>query len=212
MTDHHIQRPSDTRIVTEAANVFAWSQSAPTTCPNNAAHTITADKTAAVDRRLVEHLVVDPLIEPVMPGASRVVINDRPALEVQDGITGWGSVQAVYPHVQNDEAKLCCSVAFVLEEAGTGGYVRIAARVKADSAGDDSSGSWDDTVFVAVAVTHTTPGEVFVALLDLDISGADEGDAIAFQVGRDGDNDLGAGTNDNCDVAVAIIGLEVKAI
>lgn len=197
---------------TESQNVFAWSQTAPTTCPNNAAHTITASKTAAVNRRNIEHLLVDPLIEPVVPGASRVVINDRPALEVQNGVTGWGSVQAVYPHTQNDEAKACCCIGFVLEEAGTGGYVRIAARLKADAEGDDSSGSWDDTEFVAVAVTHTTPGEVFIATVELDISGADEGDAIAFQVGRDGDNDLGSGTNDNCDVAIAIISLEVKAI
>lgn len=198
--------------VTESANVFAWSQSAPTECPNNAAHTITADKTAAVSRRAIEHLVVDPLIEPVVPGSSRVVVSDRPALEVQDGVTGWGTIQAVYPHTQNDEAKAVCTIGFCLAEAGTGNNVRICARVKSDSEGDDSSGSWDDTQFSVKAVTHTTPGEVFSVTVELDVSGADEGDSIAFQVGRDGNNTLGAGTNDNCDVAIEIISLEVEAL
>lgn len=197
--------------ITEAANVFAWSQSAPTTCPNDSGHTIATAKTAAVYRRAVEHLLIDPLIEPVVPGASRVVINDRPGLEVQNGVTGWGTVQVVYPHEQNDAAKVVCTVGFVLEEAGTGGYVRIAARIKAHGDGDDSTGSWDDVAFVVVPVTHTTPGEVFVATIELDASASEEGDAVAFQVGRDGDNDLGDGTDDNCSVPIAIIGLKVDA-
>lgn len=193
--------------VTESASVFEWAEAAPTTCPNNAAHTITADKTAAVDVRLQEHLVVDAPIEPVVPGASKVIANDRPAIEIETDTTGYGAIQTVWPHEQNGAAKVRLEFSVVLKESGTGTTARLIARAKAHGDGEDSSGSWADTQAVDVTVSHTTIGEVFVGSIDLDASGFDKGDAVALQVGRDGSH-----ANDTLSVALDIISVDGRAI
>ena len=192
---------------TESANVFAWSESAPTTCPNNAAHTITADKTAAVNGRQIEDLILDPTIEPVVPGASKVIANDRPAIEVETATTGYGAIQCVWPHPQNDAAILRLAFAIVLAEGGTGTTTRLIARIKASGEGEDSSGSWVDTQAVDVTVNHTNPGDVFCGSIDLDASDFDEGDAVALQVGRDGSH-----ANDTLSTALDIIAVQGKAL
>lgn len=198
--------------VTEAANVFAWALALPTTCPNNPAHTITASKTAAVDRRQVLQPLVDPLLEPVTSGVSRVVANDRPGVEYPEDVTGFAAAHGVWPHEQNDEAVCRITAAFVLKESGTGTKVRIGAKVKAEGEGDDTTGAFADSDFAVVTVTHTTIGEEFIATIDLDASGFEDGDAVALHVGRDGDNDMGSGTNDDVNVAAQIIALKVEAL
>lgn len=194
------------RCTTEAAYVHAWATTAPTVCPNNSGHTIDASATAVVQTRDALSLIVDPVMEPVVPGASAVVANDRPAIEVATDVTGYGAIQAVWPHQQNDAAHVDLVLSFVLKEAGTGTTVRMAARIKGDGAGDDSSGSWSDTAELDVTVSHTTVGEVFRASLTLDADAFDEDDAIALQVGR-----AGAHANDNCSVAIQLIGVKAEA-
>lgn len=198
--------------VTESASVFKWAEDAPTDCPNNPAHTITADKTAAVNLRQALQFIIDPLLESVTSGISRVVANDRPAIECPAGITGFAAAYGVWPHDLNDAAVCRVTAAFILKESGTGTKVRIAAKVKADSEGDDTSGAFADSAFSVATVSHTTIGEQFVAAVDLDASTFAAGDAVALHVGRDGDNGMGAGTDDDVDVAVELIALKVEAL
>ena len=156
------------------------------------------------------HVVVDPLPEPLDAGVSRVVANDRPALEIVTGVTGLAAIQGNWPLAQADYAELRVTIKFILKATGTGSNVRLAARAKFHGSGDDSSATWDDSDFVAVAVTHTTLGEVFEGVITLDASDADLHDAVALQIGRDGNNTFGSGTNDDVNQAIQIIGFEVE--
>lgn len=196
---------------TESAYVHAWSEDKPTECPNDAGHTIVADATAIVESRELLNLVVDPVIEPVVPGSSKVVANDRPGIEIASGVTGFGSISTAYQHETNAAAKVCACLGFILKTSGTGSNVRIAARVKYQAVGEDTSGDWDDEQFVVVPVDFDTVGELFMVPIELDASAASPGDSVAIQIGRDGDNDMGAGTNDDVSVAIQIINLDVKA-
>lgn len=156
-------------------------------------------------------VVVDPTIEPVVPGASKVVTNDRPAIEIASEITGYGAIQQVWPLVQDDDAELRVKVKFILKESGTGASVRIVVRMKTESTGGDSSESFSATEFVVVPVTFTLIGEIFEAIVTLDASTAEDGDALALQIGRDGANSLGAGADDDVSSAIQIIALKVEA-
>jgi hypothetical protein len=193
--------------VTEATHVYEWATAEPTDCPTNPAHTITASKTAIVDERDVINLVTDPLLEPAAPGASAVVANDRPALELIEDLDAWGAVMLTWPHEQHSAAELVVTLRFILKSTGTGTVARMAARAKAQGAGDDSSAAWADTQYDDATVSHTTLGEVFDATLQLDASGFDQGDAVALQVGRNGSH-----ANDTCSEPVQIIGLQAEAI
>jgi hypothetical protein len=149
-------------------------------------------------------------IEPVIPGASKVVANDRPAIEVADGITGFAALQAVWPLPQADYAELRVRVYFILKSSGSGSTVRIAARMKTESPGDDSSDAFQSLDFVGVPVTFDTVGEVFAAQIVLPAAFAEMDDVVAFQVGRDGSNSLGAGDNDDVTQPIQIIGLRME--
>lgn len=195
------------RCTTESDYVYAWATSKPTSCPNNGAHTIVADATAAVETRTPLLLILDAPIEPVVPGASKVIANDRPAIEIASGVTGYGAIQTVWPHEQNDEALIELHFCVVLESSGTGTTTRLIARAKAHGDGDDSSGTWSDTQAVDVTVSHTTIGEVFCGTIQLDASGFDLGDAVALQVGRDGSH-----ANDTLSTALDIISVEGHAL
>lgn len=153
---------------------------------------------------------VDPNPEPVVPGSSKVVANDRPAVEVATGVTGWAAAWGVWPLEQFSHAEMCVCISFILKEAGTGSNVRVCARVKAHGAGADSSTAFTDTQFVAVPVTHTTVGEVFRGVIELDASTFQNGDSLAIQLGRDGANTLGAGTNDDVSVAIQVISINIR--
>lgn len=192
---------------TESAKVCTWASSTPTECPNDSGHSIDTSKTVIEETRDQVHILVDPTIEPVAPGASQVVANDRPAIEIQTDTTGYGAMQLIWPHEQNDEALLALRVRFIVKESGTGTVVRMSARVKAQGEGDDSSESWADTASLDVTVNHTNIGDVFSALLVLDADSCGEGDAVALQVGREG-----AHANDTVSEAIQIIGIEGVAL
>lgn len=156
-------------------------------------------------------LAREPEMQPVIPGASKVIANDRPAVEVENGVTGYAAIQAVWPYEQDDDAEIRVLVQFVLKAAGTGSNVRIAVRFKAEGPGDDSTEAFAAAGFVVVPATHTTIGEVFKGELVLDASSADFEDAVALQVGRDGNNQLGAGTNDDVSQPIQIIAVKLEA-
>lgn len=153
---------------------------------------------------------IDPPLEPVVPGASQVVANDRPAIEINTGVTGWAAASVVWPLEQFSHAELRLRVHFIMKESGTGSNVRIAGRVKSNDTGDDSSAAFVDTAFVTVPITYTTVGEVFEAELWLDASSFNEEGSLAVQAGRDGNDELGAGTSDDASVAVQIISVSLR--
>jgi len=194
------------RCETDSKFVYAWSAEKPTECPEDAAHSIDSNATVAVKLRQKLNVITDPSMEAVLPGAAIVVANGRPALEVQAGDTGWGAIQARWPHPNLNVAKLCVCLKFILKATGTGTVARIAARAKAEGAGDDSSADWADTQYLDVPVSHTTLGEVFEGTVQLDASDFDEDDALALQIGRDGSH-----VNDTLDQALQIIGVKAEA-
>lgn len=164
---------------------------------------------AALPRRYTPLVILAPW-EPASTGVSNVLANDRSAIECVTASTGWAATSLYWSENQSALARLRATVKFVLKEAGTGTKVRVAFRAKASSSGDDSYTAFTLADFTVVTVTHTTIGEVFQGVIDLDIPDFEEGDAVAAQVGRDGDNDLGAGDNDDVSVAVQIISVELS--
>lgn len=155
-------------------------------------------------------IIADPEMHPVVPGASKVVANDRPAVEVSEGVTGYAAMQQVWPLAQNDDAQLRVIVKFILKATGTGSRVRIGVRAKAQGTGADSAAAFTSSGFVAVPVTFTTIGQVFEGVVALDASDFDLDDALALQVGRDGENLLGAGDNDDVNQAIQIIAIKAE--
>lgn len=195
------------RCLTDNKYEHEWSETEPTTCPVNPAHVIDAPATAVVDGRNEIDIVVDPAPSAVEPGASLVVANDRPAVEVQAGQEGWGALDVHWPHEVNAAARLKVCVGFILKALGAGLVARIGVRVKAQGPGDDSSDPWSDVQYEDVPVTHVTLGEVFKATLDLDAGTFESGDAVALQFGRDGTH-----VNDTLDQAVQIFCVKGVAI
>jgi hypothetical protein len=154
-------------------------------------------------------LLVNMFLEAVEAGVSRVVANGRPAIEIQDGITGFGSVYLRWPLEQDVDCVFRVIAQFVLKSSDTGTKVRIGVKVKAQATGEDSSIAFAPEGFTVATVNYTTIGEVFEAVVDLDGSGMRLGDAIALEVGRDGNNEMGAGDNDDVAVPIQIIAVEV---
>lgn len=194
--------------LTEGVDIITWSDTEPTVCPNDSAHSIDSDGVEkTVGPRLPVSILTNPTMEPVIPGASKVIVNDRPGIEIEPDITGYGTIQAVWPHEQNDVATLELCLSSVLKESGTGTTARLIARVKAQGEGEDASGAWTDTQTVDITVSHTTIGEVFCGTITLDASGFHKGDAVALQLGRDG-----AHANDTLSVALDIISAQGDAL
>lgn len=150
-------------------------------------------------------VVVDPSLEAIEPDASIVVANGRPAVEIQANGDGWGALQGVWPYAQNAAACLRVTLKAILKATGTGTVLRLGARAKAHGAGEDSSAAWTDTQYVDVTVSHTTLGEVFEGVVNLDASTFDIGDAVALQVGRNGSH-----ANDTLNQAAQIIGIRAE--
>ena len=148
--------------------------------------------------------------QPVDSSVVSVVANGRPAVEVEDGATGFGSATLRWNEATDANSLLRVSVQFILKATGTGSRVRIASKFKFQATGEDSSSAYSPEAFVAVPVTHTTLGEVFEAQLVLSAADVSLGDACAFQVGRDGNNEMGAGDDDDVDVPVQIIAVELE--
>jgi hypothetical protein len=184
-------------------------ESAPTECPLNPAHVVRAGSVVIVKRpRLV--LLPDRLAS-VQAGATEVIANDRPSIEVVDGVTAFGATTLQWP-LKNGHTFVVVDVHFVLKQAGTGTKVRIGAKVKAQAIGEDSTQAFTPSGFVVVPVTHTTIGEVFSAKIVLDASGVESDDSVAVHVGRDGNSEMGAGDIDDVSVPIQIIDAKLEAI
>jgi hypothetical protein len=148
-------------------------------------------------------------LKAVQAGASEVIANDRPAIEVQPGATAFGA--ASFPWKKKGGYTTArVSGHFILKASGTGANVRIGAKVKAQGVGEDSSQAFAPEGFVVVPVTFTTVGEVFAGEVDLDASGIEFEDSVALHIGRDGNNEMGAGADDDVDVAIQIIDVHVE--
>ena len=153
----------------------------------------------------------DPALEPVEPGASMVVANDRPAIQIEDGVTGFAAIAGVWPLEQMENAELRATIKFIMQAAGTGSNVRLALKAKAQGVGDDSSEAFPYEAFVAVPITYTTLGEVFEGEIVLKVPLFELNAALAKQVGRDGSNSMGAGTNDDANQPIQIIAVKLEA-
>jgi hypothetical protein len=153
----------------------------------------------------------DPEMEPVEPGASKVIANDRPAIEIEDSITGFFSMMGVWSLEQMTHAELKATVKFIMKEVGVGTNVRIAMKAKAQATGEDSSDPFPYSGFVVVPIDYAIVGEVFEGVVSLSTPLFKENDALAIQVGRDGANSMGAGTNDDANVAIQIISAKLEA-
>jgi hypothetical protein len=147
----------------------------------------------------------------VQAGATEVIANDRPSIEVVDGVTAFGATTLQWP-LKNGHTFVVVDVHFVLKQAGTGTKVRIGAKVKAQAIGEDSTQAFTPSGFVVVPVTHTTIGEVFSAKIVLDASGVESDDSVAVHVGRDGNSEMGAGDIDDVSVPIQIIDAKLEAI
>jgi hypothetical protein len=143
-------------------------------------------------------------------GVVEVVANGRPAVEVEDGQTGFGSAAIHWVEETTANSKLRVTAQFILKATGTGSTVRLASKFKFQATGEDSSEAFSPEGFVEVPVTHTTLGEVFQGQLVLDGSDISNHDACAFQIGRDGNNEMGAGTGDDVNVPIQIIAVELE--
>jgi hypothetical protein len=194
------------RCTTDNKYVYDWSATKPTACPENGGHSIDSTATVIVQTRKGLNVIVDPSMEAVLPGASLGVANGRPVVEIQAGDTGWGATLSRWPHDGLSVAILRVTLKVILKATGTGTVIRLAARAKADGAGDDSSAAWADTQYLDKTITHTTLGEVFEGTFDLDASNFNLDDALALQVGRDG-----AHANDTLDQAIQIMGVKAVA-
>jgi len=157
-------------------------------------------------------VVEDPTVEPVTTGTSKVLANDRPAIEFQNGRTGFVALQGVWPYEQYTAAKMRITAKLILKRSGTGSNVRIGVKYKAETVGDDTSAAFAESEFVVVAVTHTTIGEVFSGVVLLDADTCELDDDIVLHVGRDGNNEMGTATNDDISVPIQIIAIKVEAI
>lgn len=147
----------------------------------------------------------------VEAGVSKVVANGFLAIECQDGITGFAATQMMWPLDNNPTGNLCVRMKFIMKASGTGSNIRLAVKSKAQSTGEDSSAAFAPEGFLAVAINYTTVGEVFEGMLQLDGSGFNLNDAVGLQIGRDGNDEMGAGTSDDANQPIQIIATEVVA-
>jgi hypothetical protein len=158
-----------------------------------------------------EVVFVPAPLKSVEAGASEVIANSRPAIEVQDGYTAFGA--ASFPWIKpGSHTTIRIHGHFILKQAGTGTKVRLAAKVKAQGVGEDSSSAFSPQGFSVVTVTHTTVGEVFEGSIDLDASGIEHEDSVAVHIGRDGNNEMGAGDNDDVNVPIQILDVHVEVV
>jgi hypothetical protein len=160
--------------------------------------------------RDVVRVIGTAAFEPVVPGASRVVANDQPAIEINAGVTGFASAQTVWPYAMSSVANMSIRVSFIIKAAGTGSNVRLAVKMKCQSVGTDTSLGFNIEDFIIVPVNFTTIGEVFETTLMIATPDCSENDVVLLLVGRDGNNEMGAGANDDVTTAIQIIFIDAK--
>ena len=111
-------------------------------------------------------------------------------------ITDFGSYSIDW--VRTPVTSVTLKVRFVIDDdSSANNYVRIAARVKARAVGENITTTFDNTTFEAVNVSSSSGGKVFSAAIVLNPVDFQNEDLVCINVGRDGANSLGSGTNDN---------------
>ncbi len=146
----------------------------------------------------------------VSAGVSDVIANDNAAIEFADETTGYAATELQWSIPNNPNAVLRLKIKYIIKATGTGTYVRLIARLKRQAVGTDSSKAFDDTQVIYQAINFTTIGEVFEGTITLDASALEYGDAIALQIGRDGNNELTATENDDVDQSIQVISVQVE--
>lgn len=197
-------------IDTADGNCDIWFTSALSAPEVVELNNIVATHTGECIREWVD-VIYDPEMEPVEPGASKVVANDRPAIQVENGITGFASMAGIWSLDQMSYAELKATIKFILQDVNSGSNIRIAIKAKSQATGEDSSEVFPYLDFISVPVDFTTIGEVFEGVITLYVPLFKKNDALAIHIGRDGSNSMGAGTNDDVDVAIQIISIKLEA-
>jgi len=182
----------------------------PTCCPLNAEHTNITGIAVVHEVNYLAMLLEAPFT-PVEEGMSVVITNGRPALEAQPAITAFAGSRMTWPSVGDPYTKIFIGVKFILKEAGTGTKIRIAMKAKSNAVGSDTSEPFDPVGVIVVPVTHTTIGEVFEGEVEFQRTSFEEEDAVALQVGRDGNNEIGSGDDDDVSVPIQIIAFKLGA-
>jgi len=149
-------------------------------------------------------------LSPTDTGIFPVISNGYMALQCKDDRTHYAGASIWWP--KTPSADIIVKIKFVLKEVGTGTDIRLATRVKARATGEDASTAFDSTTYVAVPVTTSPIGKVFEASMTLSASLFAVGDAVAFQIGRDGTNILtgGPATTDSFDKHIQIIAIDLE--
>ena len=88
-----------------------WAETVPV---DGGGHTFNTARTSIEEDKEATPVAVDPTMEPVVPDSSRVVANGRPAIEVQNGATGYAAIQELWPAPQSAIAKLRVTMTFIL--------------------------------------------------------------------------------------------------
>jgi len=161
--------------------------------------------------RAWQEVVKDPVMEPVEPGASTVVANDRPSVEIEDGVTGFAAMSGIWPLAQLVHAELRATIQFIMQATGTGSNVRLAMKAKAQATGEDSSVAFSYSGFAAVPINYSVLGQVFEGVVSLSVPLFKLNDALAVHLGRDGANSMGAGTSDDANQPIQIIAVKLEA-
>ena len=138
---------------------------------------------------------------------AKVIANDYPALELDKGKTRFGIWSGSWQAAPTADVSL--KIKFILATSGTGSYVRLALKTKAIGAGEDTAKVFDDTQFVAVAIAPTNVGPEYSGTITVSSAVFALHDVVTFYIGRDGNNELGAGNNDDYDKPIDIIAVEV---
>jgi hypothetical protein len=158
---------------------------------------------AAVPKLEVEHLHLTLPKEVVGAGASKAIVNDRPAISFQPSQDAYGAISFVWPNDLDSRAEIRICAQFIMDTSGTGSTVMLEAKVKKEGAGEDSSAPFSITDMVDVTINYTNPGDVFLDELILDAATFAKGNSIVLQVGRKGTD-----SSDDASVVTHLIAIE----
>lgn len=157
---------------------------------------------------LLPILLESPFL-PIEEGVSEVIANGRPAIECQPGITGFAGARMRWPEIGKLYTKVCVLVQFILKAEGTGSNIRLAIKAKSNATGTDTSPElpipFEPVGCVVVPVNFDNIGVIFEGVVEFLRADFSEGDAVAIQLGRDGNEEIGSGDPDDVDVPIQII-------
>jgi len=140
-------------------------------------------------------------------GALKVIANSYNALELSQSKTAYGILSLFWERMPLAAVIITCR--FILKASGTGTNIRLAVKTKARALGEDSSTGFDNTIFVAVPVNFTMIGEIFTGTLSIPAAIFSINDSVTMHIGRDGNNELGGGTQDNVNKPIQILAIKI---